>query len=152
AELGRSDRDEGSGPVKRPAVGEKNAYLFDPATSRRRAIIMALAAYQPNELAAATRAALLDQLHDIFYSDADAGVHSAAELLLKRWAPADAFEIEAERLQQGEPRTDRWYVSKAGHTMAIVAGPATFQMGAPPSDPDRQPEEVFHLRSIPRSF
>src|SRR5262249_12727109 len=51
-----------------------------------------------------------------------------------------------------EPQGRRWYVNRAGHTMVVVEGPVEFDMGSPPSDPDREDEEIYHRRRIPRSF
>ncbi len=139
-------------PVKDRAEGEKNAYLFDPETSRRRGLILALAAYQPDQVEAPKRASLIALLEDLYRDDPDAGVHSAAELVLVRFG-----QPELPRLENGLPRPSvearhRWYATEAGHTMVLLDGPVEFQMGSPLSDRERQKQDVLHRRIIPRRF
>jgi formylglycine-generating enzyme required for sulfatase activity len=43
-------------------------------------------------------------------------------------------------------------MNHAGMTMVEIDGPLEFSMGAPPDDPDRESEEVYHRRQIPRRF
>ena len=64
---------------------EKNGYLFDPITSKRRGLILALAGCPKASLGTEERHSLVEQLQHLFETDRDAGVHSAAELALKRW-------------------------------------------------------------------
>ena len=130
-------------------IGEKNAHLFDPATSKRRALIMALAGYPKDALAPGDRDALVRRLDRLYREDLDAGVHSAAELLLRRWAYVD----RANPSPRGDGRDGRrWYVNPEGQTMVLVDGPVVFNMGSPDTDPEHGKEEAYHRREIPRSF
>jgi formylglycine-generating enzyme required for sulfatase activity len=134
------------------ASTEKNAYLFDPATSTQRSLIMALAGYPKDMLDPETRARLDPLVVQLFRTAPDAGVHSAAELLLKRWGHEDRLKIDAPAPNDGEPFKRRWYITSQRQTMVLIEGPVDFAMGSPSSDLLREPEEVFHTHRIPRRF
>ncbi|MFI5459403.1 MAG: SUMF1/EgtB/PvdO family nonheme iron enzyme [Isosphaerales bacterium] len=143
----------GTGPVNDESVrGKKNAFLFDPATSKRRGLILSLATYRPEALGSTEREELVATLIDLFRNDPDAGVHSAAELVLKRWGHEGLPKIEPRLPRAGEEARKRWYVSAAGPVMVKVDGPVEFDMGSPPSDTIRQKDEIFHRQIIPRRF
>jgi eukaryotic-like serine/threonine-protein kinase len=136
-----------------PPAAEANAFLFDPTCSRRRALIQALAAYPKEALTDREREQLVAALTNSYHSDPDAGVHSASELVLKRWFGRDRLVIQPERPPRArEPFQRRWYVNSQGQTMILVEGPVIFEMGSPASDPDHQEEEALHRRRIPRRF
>jgi formylglycine-generating enzyme required for sulfatase activity len=134
------------------AGGDKNAYLFEPETSRRRGLILALAAYPPARLELPRRDDLIAVLEDLYRVDPDAGVHAAAELVLTRLGRSEFPELETSREQPGATARRRWYVSEAGHTMVRIEGPVEFMMGAPVSEPARQKQDVLHRRIVPRNF
>ena len=47
----------------------------------------------------------------------------------------------------------RWYVNSQGQTFAVIEGPVEFQMGSPPTDPERVAWKEPHRRmAIPRRF
>jgi eukaryotic-like serine/threonine-protein kinase len=152
-ELEEVVKNRGIGPINDGAVeDDKNAYLFDRKTSRSRGLILALAAYPPDQLEATRRDKLIGLLADLYRNDPDAGVHAAAELVLTRLGRGELPQLEI-----GLPRPDavarhRWYVSKAGHTMVRIEGPVEFTMGSPFSEPAHQKHEVMHRRIIPRRF
>jgi formylglycine-generating enzyme required for sulfatase activity len=135
---------------------EKNAYFFDSRTSKMRALIQALAGYSTEaleRLGPHGHAALIATLTELYRDDPDAGVHSAAELALRRWGHQDRMAIAPGRAPRaGEPIRRRWYVNSEGQTMVLIDGPVTFDMGSPPSEPDRVEWERLHRRIIPRRF
>jgi eukaryotic-like serine/threonine-protein kinase len=131
---------------KKAQTGE-NAYLFDRDLSKKRGLIQALAAYPSHELSGGDQATLVATLIDVFHNDADAGVHSAAELLLRRWGR----ECTGSAAGKGSPGA-RWFVNKAGQTMVRVEGPIEFQMGSAPDDKERETGDIFRRRKIPRAF
>ena len=52
-----------------------------------------------------------------------------------------------------EPGEHRWYVNGQGQTFALIDGPVEFQMGSPPNEPGRSPDdETLHRQTIPRRF
>jgi serine/threonine protein kinase/formylglycine-generating enzyme required for sulfatase activity len=130
----------------------KNAYLFDPVISKKRALIQSLAAYPFHDLTTSDQGALAAIIIDVHRNDPDAGVHSAAELLLRRSGRDDASAVGSRpAAATGSPRL-RWYVNAAGQTMVRIDGPVEFQMGSPPTDKEREDGDVFHRRRIPRAF
>jgi eukaryotic-like serine/threonine-protein kinase len=90
-------------------------------TAVRRALVVVLADYSANGLPTAEKAALEHELLDMFLADPDAGIHSAAESLLRRHGRADQLDALLERLKGGEPGAGcRWYINRAGDTMVII--------------------------------
>jgi formylglycine-generating enzyme required for sulfatase activity len=139
---------EGGGAVK-----EKNAYVFDPVISRRRALIQALMWYPKNALGSEKPSRLIETLIKLYRNDPDAGVHSSAELVLRGLGYLDRLRLDpGQPPRAGEPIRQRWYVNREGQTMVLIDGPVEFDMGSPPSEPTRGDFEPFHRRLIPRRF
>ena len=154
-ELDRLNQDARLGPANGSPAGGKNDYIFDRLTSKRRALILALAGFTEEAINSDPRGrdAILETLEELYRNDPDAGIHSAAELTLRRWGCQDRLKIEpGGSPQAGEPIGRRWYVNPAGHTMVLIDGPVDFNMGSSPSDPIRQEEETYYRRRIPRRF
>ena len=85
------------------------------------ALILALADYRGEGLPAADRESLERELLSSFRADPDPGIHSAAELLLRRWGQGDQVDAIAEDLKGASPSAGRrWYVSPLGHTMVVI--------------------------------
>jgi serine/threonine protein kinase/formylglycine-generating enzyme required for sulfatase activity len=137
----------------RPTATEKNAYLFDPLLSVKRGLIAALAAYPAQELPTSHGpTGPVAILIDLYKNDPDAGVHSAAELCLRRWGRADAIEKDPTVTLARTTGPRRWYVNPAGQTMVLIEGPVEFQMGSVPTDTEREDGDIYHRHLIPRSF
>ena len=66
-----------------------DAILFDPETSTRRALILALGTYGTERLSPGEREPLIARLLDLYENDPDAGIHGAAEWALRRWEQQD---------------------------------------------------------------
>ncbi len=140
-------------PVQPGQARAPNGYLFDPVTSRRRALIQALAQYPKEAQGQAEQSRLIAQLTNLYRNDPDAGVHSAAELALARWGHPDRVRFEPGRPPRaGEPIRRRWLVNAEGQTMVVFDGPVQLEMGSSPSDSDPQKEDVLHRRRIPHRF
>jgi formylglycine-generating enzyme required for sulfatase activity len=130
-----------------------NAILFDPETSIRRALILALGDYDADSLSPAERDRLIDKLLDWYVNDPDAGIHGAAEWTLRQWKQADKLRSSQAGLPGFKDRGPRrWFVNSQGQTFAMIHGSVEFRMGSPPGEPDRDPDETSHQRVIPRSF
>ncbi|MFN7765996.1 MAG: protein kinase domain-containing protein [Planctomycetaceae bacterium] len=130
-------------------------------TSIQRALLLALGVYT-GTLSAETRQTVIDRLRlrQVFQSDPDPGIHSASELLLRRWgertylarAQAELAQDAARppAPQAGEPRT--WFVNSQQQTF-VVFPPGVFTMGSPPEERGRNKHsEHQHQRRIERSF
>jgi formylglycine-generating enzyme required for sulfatase activity len=148
--LGRIDLQ----PQPTPASGESamDAILFQPKTSIRRALILALGRYGQDELSSADRKMLIDKLIGLYRDDPDAGIHGASESTLRQWSLQTKLK-EIDATLRGQARGNRhWYVNSRGQTFAIVYGPVEFGMGSHPNEPDRFSNETPHRRLIPRCF
>jgi formylglycine-generating enzyme required for sulfatase activity len=123
--------------------------------SARRALILCLGEFPAGRVQEATRMALAAELLAWYRSESDPGVHGAVDWLLRqRWG--FAAELDAADKSLASPSLTRgrdWYVNGQGQTFAVIRGPIEFQMGSTEqSDPDRDADEVAHLRRIGRSF
>jgi hypothetical protein len=123
--------------------------------SRRRALVLSLGAYPVEALPAEERAAWLTRLRQWYREEADAGLHGAAEWLLRRWGDgAEVARIEKE-LAGGRPRepSGAWHVNGQGQTLVVVPARAEFRMGSPGAEAGRfAGSESLHRVRIPRSF
>ena len=151
AELDRLDPN--SKPM--PAQGQQvmDAILFHPQTSMRRALILALGGYDPDELSPDKREPLVEHLLEMYRNDPDAGIHGAAEWMLRRWKQKEklaAIDVELKKLKDRGNR--RWYVNREGQTFVVNDGPVEFSMGSPRSEPDRRDSENLHRKRINRRF
>jgi serine/threonine protein kinase/formylglycine-generating enzyme required for sulfatase activity len=133
--------------------------------SVRRALLVALGDYRLDELPAAERPNVVEEVAGWYEHDNDPGIHGAAEWLLRRWRAQDRvrqadrkLQAAAEkRLKGTDARQPRWYVNSQGQTMVIVPEPGVFVMGSPRSEAERfggpaDKEEMQHRRRIGRSF
>jgi formylglycine-generating enzyme required for sulfatase activity len=137
----------------------------------RRALLLSLGEYSEKDLSLATRQALLPRLRDIYRTDADAGLHAAAEWLLRQWKEEGELkqvnEKWANNKEQREKRLDsirqlvnrdkektppQWYVNGQGQTMVVIPGPVEFVMGSPHTEADRWDDEQQHKKRIGRTF
>jgi formylglycine-generating enzyme required for sulfatase activity len=134
------------------ATQKMEAILFRPEISTRRALILALGTYEADTLSPSERESLIPKLLDLYRDDPDAGIHGAAEWVLRQWGQqAKLQEIDAKL--RGKNKGDRrWYVNSQGQTFAIIAGPVEFRMGSPKSEPDRDTDETLHSQVISHPF
>jgi formylglycine-generating enzyme required for sulfatase activity len=103
------------------------------------------------------------------YGNEDAGLHGAAEWLLRKWEQQDRLaEAEKKQAAAWRPRLEQvrkqpatggagrrpvWYVNRQGQTMVVFSGPSEFWMGSPDDEPDKIPRlETQHRVLIPRTF
>jgi hypothetical protein len=143
----------------------------EPDVTIRRALVLSLGEFSDKELPPAVRTALLPKMQALYRSDADPGLHAAAEWLLRQWKQqawlAQVNEDWAkdkkrretclEGIQQlvkkdKEKTPPQWYVNGQGQTMVVIPGPVEFLVGSPPTEADRNDDEVQHKRRIARSF
>jgi formylglycine-generating enzyme required for sulfatase activity len=150
AERGEGGRRPGEGSSG--SSGKMKTILFDPETSTRRALILALGTYGTDGLSPGEREPLITRLLDLYENDPDAGIHGASEWTLRQWGQsAKVTDIDA-RLR-GKDRGDRrWYVNGQGQTFALVEGPLEFRIGSPPDEPDRINDLAPHRRRILHRF
>ena len=151
AELNRLDPN--SKPM--PAQGQQvmDAILIHPQTSMRRALILALGQYGQEGLSPGEREALIARFLDLYNTDPDTGIHGATEWTLWRWGQQESLkELDAELMKVKDWGDRRWFVNSQGQTFAVINGPIEFDMGSPPTEPERFNNELLHKRVIPRRF
>ena len=141
------------GSIPKDGKSRMDKLLFHPVTSERRALILALGGYNLDELSPDKREPLVEHLRKMYCNDPDAGIHGAAEWMLRRWKHEEklaAIDVELKKLKDRGNR--RWYVNSEGQTLAVIEGPIEFSMGSPVSEPDRDSEETPHRQPINRRF
>ena len=129
----------------------------EPDVSVRSALLLALGEFSELQVPPVVLGPLIDKLLTNYEKEPDPGLHAAVEWLLRHWGRADEIQASIDKLRVGEPEirarqaTDerQWYVNSQGQTFVILDA-GTFDMGAPDSDRDRQPDEVQHPRRIDR--
>ena len=147
----------------------------EPDITIRRALLLSLGEFNEKELPPASRTSLLPKLQTIYRTDADPGLHAAAEWLLRTWKQeawlnqvneewAKDKEQRAKRLEgiQQQLKASRaasapgvppqWYVNGQGQTMVVIPGPVEFVMGSPPTEAGRESRENQHKKRIGRTF
>jgi formylglycine-generating enzyme required for sulfatase activity len=143
-------------PPTAPSPAERatgmDSILFDPVTSLRRALILALGEY-PSSLPAGTRDELDTALLEAYRNDPDAGIHGAAEWTLRQWNQVEALKKAEAGLPRFEDRGNRrWFVNSQGQTLVLIEGPLQFTMGSPATEQGRADVETPHHQRINRRF
>jgi formylglycine-generating enzyme required for sulfatase activity len=87
----------------------------------------------------------------LYLDDPHPGVHSAAELVLRRWRKGLLDQCDAQ-LRADPPRHRGWMLGPKGHTLAVLHGPLGFLMGSPEHEERRFDYENLHYRRIDRSI
>jgi len=121
--------------------------------SARRALILCLGEFETDRLPPVDRNPLIPRLLALYRDDPDAGIHGAAEWLLRLWKQADEIRRVEKPLATGKAEAGRsWYVNRQGQTMVVVRGPVEFLMGSPLGETDRFDIEQLHRRRIDHSL
>ncbi|MDG2219778.1 MAG: SUMF1/EgtB/PvdO family nonheme iron enzyme [Rubripirellula sp.] len=121
----------------------------------KRALLLCLGEF---ELSASQQQPLIETLLDAYRNDHDAGLHAAAEWLLRRLQQDDAIAAIDDELKQTEKQTvpakdsqRQWYINSQGQTfVALDAG--ELQVGSPASEAGRASSEHSHRVKIGRRF
>jgi serine/threonine protein kinase/formylglycine-generating enzyme required for sulfatase activity len=144
--------------------------------SVRRALLLGLGEFPAGQLPLAEREALIPNVVRLYREDPDAGLHGAAEWLLRQWGQDEKLqeaergwakdqrgtEERVERIRQGLAKAmargeGHWYVNGQGETMVVIHGPVEFLMGSPALEAGREggPQgevEKQHQKRIGRSY
>jgi eukaryotic-like serine/threonine-protein kinase len=123
---------------------------FDPA--ERQAMLLALAETSPERPSQALKAQVTASARTLFADDPDPGVHSASDLLIRRWEPDRPPEMPANAPRSRALGDPRWQPGPNGHTFVVLPGPLNFLMGSPADEPDRFDYENRHHRRVDRSI
>jgi eukaryotic-like serine/threonine-protein kinase len=154
----RSDVIHALGPLGATPDGIIRRLDEEPDVTIRRALVLTLGEFSEKQLPEAQRQPLIGKLFAIYKNAPDAGLHGAAEWLLRKWGQAKRLEAVNEELKTTETRlqarkaTDKaWYINGQNQAYAIVQSHA-FWIGSPLTEPGRHPNEYQHLRRIARRF
>jgi serine/threonine protein kinase/formylglycine-generating enzyme required for sulfatase activity len=132
----------------------------EPDVSIRRALVLALGSY---EKSSDLLAQALPRIA-VCLRDEDAGLHGAAQWLLRHWQQLDSLMArEAASAADARDREERlrriarhaqpgWYINSQGQTMVVIPRGEPFLMGSPPTEEGRNDNEIQHLQRIPRTF
>ncbi|HEX3451535.1 MAG TPA: protein kinase [Isosphaeraceae bacterium] len=89
--------------------------------SIRRALLLVLADYRGKGLPTADGESLETSLLEMFRTDPDSGIHSAAELVLRRCGHGNKVDALAKSLKSVKLNSGaRWYVNSEGYTMVVI--------------------------------
>lgn len=128
-------------------------FPVEPDVSVRRAILLVLAEYAPDAVAAHGQTHMRALARSLFHTDSDPGIHSAAGFLLQRWGGIDELvDMRRNLSTQGARGGRRWFVNRLRRTFAVVPGPVEFRMGSPPDEHGREDDEGPCNVRIDRSY
>ena len=110
-----------SQPPKAAPPETVSAFLFHPETSQRRALILSLGTFGKTAWPAAELETLTSKLLELYRTDPDAGIHSAAAWTLKQFGKGQTLkEIDGELARQKPRLGHRWFVNGQAQTFTRV--------------------------------
>jgi len=120
----------------------------------KRALLLCLGEF---DIAESEKQPLIEKLLEVYRSDSDAGLHAAAEWLLRQWKQGEQLAAIDKELQQKEEqlvsakdKQRQWYINTQGQTFVILDA-SEFQMGSPETEASRsRNNETLHRRKIGR--
>ena len=125
----------------------------EPDITIYRALILSLGEFDDDALLPKDRNSLLKKLQDTYRNDADSGLHSAVEWLLRQWNQEEWLkQVNEAWANEREILPRRWFVNCQAETMVVIRGPVEFMMGSPSTELHRKPDETQHKGRIDRSF
>jgi len=153
--------------VRTELIHDLAAYGVDPRelagrlsveadAAARGALVLALGEYSTARVPEDVRLSVAERLLELYARDADSGVHSAIDWLLReKWdlgRELDSLD-ESWRGQAIRPGQD-WFVNAEGVTMTVVvvAEPVEFEMGSPDDEYGHESDERIHRVRLDRSF
>ena len=120
----------------------------------RQALLLAWAEMRHPAVAAPVISAVIARARALYLDDPHPAVHSAAELLLRRWGGPDILGQCADALRKPAAPEGalRWELGPNGHTLVVLPAPLEFRMGAPPHETAHYHDPIVHYRKIDRSI
>jgi formylglycine-generating enzyme required for sulfatase activity len=135
----------------------------EPDVTIRRALLLALGEFGDKVAGTDARRSVLPEVQAMYRNEADAGLHGAAEWLLRQWhQEAWLAQVNSEWAEDRTKREARltaigqavqkekasaapqWYVNGQGQTMVVIPGPVEFLMGSP-SPKAKTGAEIQHV-------
>jgi serine/threonine protein kinase/formylglycine-generating enzyme required for sulfatase activity len=145
------------------ALKVETAYLFERLENERsvsckRALLLAIGTYSPNQLPKGRRKNLQERLFQWYSNDSDAGMHSAIEWLLRRWGNEELIvSVKRKLAKKASLPTStfdhkKWSVDGQSQTLVLINGPIEFWMGSPVSESGRANHEPYRLVRIDHCY
>ncbi|MDG2222409.1 MAG: SUMF1/EgtB/PvdO family nonheme iron enzyme [Rubripirellula sp.] len=130
-------------------------YAKETDVTIKRALLLCLGEF---EWRPAESFPLIEMLLATYRTAPDAGLHGAAEWLLRRWGQQQKVVAVDKELQQSElqfaagRKVEReWYVNTEGQTFVMIDA-GEFLMGSPETEVGHRADEQLHARRIGRRF
>lgn len=114
----------------------------------RGALLRILGGIAQSKLVPRIRPRIIQTAVQLFETDADPGVHSAAQWLLRKYE----VPVNLPETLQNQLADCGWYITPAGFTMVVFRGPTIIRTGSPDTEPNRDRDEEQVTRVIPRDF
>jgi serine/threonine protein kinase len=122
----------------------------EPDTPAQHALILSIGEFGPDRLANPDRPQVVKKLFGLYRNNPDAGIHSAAEWLLRKWGENKQLQsiddtlIREAQINESSKRKppenpNSWYVTPEGHTMVVI-------------DPQGKPPFRLHGKELHRRF
>ncbi len=132
---------------------------IEPDVTIRRALVLMLGEFSESQLSTTQRQPLIEKLFGIYEYEPDAGLHGAAQWVLRKWGQGKRQEAVVEKIKTDDKQLQarmsidkrQWYVNSQKQTFVIVDG-GEFLMGSPETELDRYPNEGQHRCRISRRF
>ncbi len=119
----------------------------------RIALLLSLTSFDVKTIAPEQMKSALQMLKSTYVSDPNPGIHSATDQLLRRLGAGSLLDELNQEVAGKQGSGQRWILDGHGHTLAIVPGPAEFEMGSLPQSIDRNNgRETRHKKRIGRHF
>ena len=137
----------------------------------RRALLLSLGEFKETDFTPDERKELANKVKEVYRTARDAGLHAAAEWLLRTWKQeawltqvneewkkdekgrdnklAGIKELDAKAKEKSPPQ---WFVNTQGQTMVVIPGPVVSIMGSPEGEIGRGNFEYQYKVKIPRTF
>ena len=103
-----------------PALLEKRLLAEGGDPLERQAVVLALGGYRTSALSISQRQLIQERLVAMFRDEPDAGLHGAAEWLLRTWGQEDQLNRLNVELRARPPRGRGWFVNPQGQTLTLV--------------------------------
>jgi eukaryotic-like serine/threonine-protein kinase len=143
----------------------------EPDVTARRALLLAIGEFGEAGASSDASRAELPKVQAMYRNEADAGLHAAAEWLLRQWhqeawlaqeneqwakdqaeREARLTVIEQAVLKEKAQARPQWYVNGQGQTMVVIPGPVEFVIGSPPTEAGSSEYTRQHRKRIERTF
>ena len=128
--------------------------VTETSVALRRWLLLALG--ECNEADLSDPAGCIRVILEIYRTDPDPSVHSAADWTLRQLGTSPEF-MDVDRSgdaldSNGSNDLPRWRVLEDGTTMVDIPGPIEFEMGSPYIEPERDTNEHLHLVQIDHGY